>query len=124
MFFQWQPNPQQAYVFFILAGLWGIADAVWQTQINGKYLNVVYNIKPWLIFLSAAALYGVLFEHDEEAAFSNYRLWESLGFIIAFVLQTQVCIYTKLWVLVGVIVAGMAGYNAIEVLERRKRQQQ
>ena len=26
----------QKYVFFILAGMWGIADAVWQTQINGK----------------------------------------------------------------------------------------
>ena len=37
-----------------------------------------------------AALYGVLFENDEEAAFSNYRLWESAGFIIAFILQTQV----------------------------------
>ena len=26
----------QKYVFFILAGMWGMADAVWQTQINGK----------------------------------------------------------------------------------------
>ena len=34
--FTWQPNPNQGYVFFILAGLWGVADAVWQTQINGK----------------------------------------------------------------------------------------
>ena len=26
----------QAYVFFIMAALWGVADAVWQTQINGE----------------------------------------------------------------------------------------
>ena len=36
IFFEWTPNPNQAYVFYILAGMWGIADAVWQTQINGK----------------------------------------------------------------------------------------
>ena len=26
----------QEWIFFVLAGMWGIADAVWQTQINGK----------------------------------------------------------------------------------------
>ena len=31
-----------------------------------------------------SAFYGVLFPNNEEAAFSNYRLWESVGFIIAF----------------------------------------
>jgi predicted MFS family arabinose efflux permease len=35
IFFEWTPNADQAYVFYILAGMWGIADAVWQTQING-----------------------------------------------------------------------------------------
>ena len=34
--FNWMPNPDQNYVFFILAALWGTADAVWQTQINCK----------------------------------------------------------------------------------------
>ena len=49
----------------------------------------IYNLmNGGIIFF--AALYGVLFENDEEAAFSNYRLWESAGFIIAFILQTQV----------------------------------
>jgi len=101
VFFQWTPSPDYAYAFFILAALWGVADAVWQTQIN--------------------ALYGVLFENDEEAAFSNYRLWESAGFIISFVLQTQVCVYTKLCVLLAVIVCGMTGFLAIEALEFRKK---
>ena len=35
--FQWAPNPDQAWVFYVLAGLWGVADAVWQTQINGEF---------------------------------------------------------------------------------------
>ena len=33
----WTPNPDDAYVFFIIAAFWGISDAIWQTQINGKY---------------------------------------------------------------------------------------
>ena len=37
--FEWAPNPDQSYLFFIIAGLWGAADAVWQTQINGKIQN-------------------------------------------------------------------------------------
>ena len=34
--FTWSPHPDQAYVFYVLAALWGMADAVWQTQINGE----------------------------------------------------------------------------------------
>ena len=34
--FTWSPHPKQAYLFYILAALWGMADAVWQTQINGE----------------------------------------------------------------------------------------
>ena len=97
----WTPEVEKEWVFFILAGMWGIADAVWQTQIN--------------------ALYGVLFSNDEEAAFSNYRLWESMGFLIAFILQTQVCIEAKLYVLLAVLTVGMVGYFVIELKERKKR---
>ena len=73
------------------------------------------------VIISNVALYGVLFENDEEAAFSNYRLWESTGFIIAFVLQTQVCIEAKLYVLLAGITAGMIGYFAIEINQRRRK---
>ena len=43
----WDPNPDESYVLFIIAGLWGAADAVWQTQINGEsglpllYFNIL-----------------------------------------------------------------------------------
>ena len=56
-------------VVYLVAALWGIADAIWQTQIT--------------------SLYGVLFAKNEEAAFSNYRLWESLGFLFAFLTQVS-----------------------------------
>lgn len=32
----WRPHPESPLVFFYIAGLWGVGDAVWQTQINGK----------------------------------------------------------------------------------------
>ena len=63
----------------------------------------------------------MLFENDEEAAFSNYVLWESVGFILVFILQTQVCIEVKLYIVSGVIVAAMAGYFLLEIIEMRKK---
>merc|ERR1719376_166869 len=68
----WTPDPDQLYVFFVIPGLWGVADAVWQTQIN--------------------SLYSVLFPKEAEAAFSNYKLWESLGFILAYICSTLLCV--------------------------------
>lgn len=35
-FLLWKPDPQQLYLFFLLPALWGMADAVWQPQVNGK----------------------------------------------------------------------------------------
>ena len=32
----WVPHPDEKIVFFVIAGLWGVADAIWQTQINGE----------------------------------------------------------------------------------------
>ena len=78
-----------------------------------------------MVFLhcfSFLALYGVLFANDEEAAFSNYRLWESAGYILAFILQTQVCIEAKLYVLLGIIILGMIGYFLSEISERSQKQ--
>ena len=44
-----------------------------------------------------------------------------MGYIIALVLQTQVCIEAKLYVLLAGITAGMIGYLAIEINERRQK---
>ena len=35
--FFWEPHPEDLYLFFIIAALWGMSDAVWQTQIGSKY---------------------------------------------------------------------------------------
>lgn len=31
----WKPTDEMP-IYFVLAGLWGLGDAIWQTQINGK----------------------------------------------------------------------------------------
>ncbi|XP_063607088.1 UNC93-like protein [Penaeus indicus] len=95
----WTPTPDDLPVFFVLAGLWGVADAVWQTQIN--------------------ALYGVIFPGESEAAFSNYRLWESTGFIISYACSSLICIEPKVIILLVFLLLGVLGYYAVEFLERR-----
>ncbi|XP_032264129.1 protein unc-93 homolog A [Phoca vitulina] len=95
----WRPHPHQLAVFFMFSGLWGVADAVWQTQNN--------------------ALYGVLFEKNKEAAFANYRLWEALGFVIAFGYSTFLCVNIKLYILLGVLSLTMLAYGTVEYLEAK-----
>ncbi|XP_020039066.2 protein unc-93 homolog A isoform X2 [Castor canadensis] len=95
----WHPRSSQMAVFFLLPGLWGLSDAVWQTQNN--------------------ALYGILFEKSKEAAFANYRLGEALGFVIAFGYSPFLCISTKLYILAGVLSLTMVAYGVVEYLESR-----
>ncbi|XP_018669845.2 protein unc-93 homolog A-like [Ciona intestinalis] len=100
-FLIWIPYPTSQALFFVLPAFWGVGDAVWQTQLN--------------------AFYGVLFVGNQEASFANYRLWESLGFVIAFAYQTFICVEYKLYVLLSVLVVGMSLYSYVEFTERRNR---
>uniref|UniRef100_A0A8C5PRS6 Protein unc-93 homolog A n=1 Tax=Leptobrachium leishanense TaxID=445787 RepID=A0A8C5PRS6_9ANUR len=93
----WRPHPNQLAVFFIFPALWGMADAIWQTQTN--------------------ALYGVLFDENKEAAFANYRLWESLGFVIAYGYSTFLCVSVKLYIVLSVLVIAIALYQYVEYME-------
>ena len=67
-----------------------------------------------------AALYGTVFSDESEAAFSNYRMWESLGFIIAFAYSNYLCTSVKLYILMSVLIIGMSGYAYVEVTLKRK----
>ena len=89
----WVPEPvrddgRPAWLpFFWIPVFWGVSDAVIQTQIN--------------------AIYGAFFVDNQDAAFSNYRLWESIGFICPFIYQSLLCTSTKLYIQICVlIVAG------------------
>ncbi|XP_048582467.1 protein unc-93 homolog A [Nematostella vectensis] len=98
----WRPDAQLIWVYYVLAALQGFCDAVWQTQIN--------------------ALYGCYFPDNQEPAFSNYRLWESLGFVVAFAYASFICINVKLYILLAVLLLGMLGYLISELVHRRMDQ--
>lgn len=74
---------------------------------------------PFLSFF-LPGLYGILFEKHKEAAFANYRLWESLGFVIAFGYSTKLQAYIKLYILLSVLVLSMVTYGAVEYLEAKR----
>ncbi|XP_053316256.1 protein unc-93 homolog A-like [Spea bombifrons] len=93
----WTPHADQIVLFFVFSGVWGIADAVWQTQVT--------------------SLYGVLFEENKEAAFANFSLWESVGFVIAFGYSNVLCVYMKLYILLCVVVLGIIMYAVVEYME-------
>lgn len=54
---------------------------------------------------------------NKEAAFANYRLGESLGYVIAFGYSSFLCVSTKLGILLGVLTVTMMAYGIVEYLE-------
>ncbi|XP_035259527.1 protein unc-93 homolog A-like isoform X2 [Anguilla anguilla] len=95
----WKPHPDQLPVFFVFPAIWAMADAVWQTQIN--------------------ALYGVIFPDQRPAAFSNYRMWESTGFLIAFAYSNFLCVNVKLYILIGALLVSFGLYGWVEYEEQK-----
>ena len=37
----WKPHSQQGYVFFLISSLWGVCDAIWLVQVNGKHYSFI-----------------------------------------------------------------------------------
>ena len=62
----WPPSASDTALFYAMAICWGMADGVWNTQINGF----------WVALLSDA--------DSLEIAFGNYRLWECIGAALLF----------------------------------------
>lgn len=62
------------------------------------------------------ALYGILFPSKEEAAYSNFRLWEATGSVLAYAYSPYMCTYLKLYILLGFLIVGILGYCIIEYL--------
>ncbi|CAF1638201.1 unnamed protein product, partial [Adineta steineri] len=64
LMFLWEPKSSQMVLLFVIAGFWGIADAIWQTQV--------------------IATYTVFYSETDPSALAKYRLWKSVGFVISF----------------------------------------
>lgn len=62
---------------------------------------------------------GILFPGKEEASYSNFRLWEATGSVIAYAYSPYLCTYIKLYILLGLLLIGVTGYTAIEYNESK-----
>lgn len=62
-----------------------------------------------------------MFRRNKEAAFSNYRLWESVGFVVAYAYSTHLSARMKLYVCFAVLVVGVIGYAIVEILQVKKQ---
>ncbi|XP_037940967.1 UNC93-like protein [Teleopsis dalmanni] len=82
-------------MYCAFAAVWGICDGIWLVVVN--------------------AFYGILFPKDLIAAYSNFRLWESTGSVIGYVISSQLCTSTKLIILQIVLLVGCTGYGLIAV---------
>ncbi|XP_077988187.1 protein unc-93 homolog A-like [Glandiceps talaboti] len=97
----WEPQEDQTPIFFTIAAIWGLADAIWQTEIT--------------------SVYGILFSDNQQAAYSNYRLWESIGFATSFAYSLFLCVYIKLYILVGCLTLGVLLYFIVEYKHWQKQ---
>ncbi|KAL3268485.1 hypothetical protein HHI36_007596 [Cryptolaemus montrouzieri] len=95
----WSPGLKNKFVYFAISGLWGFADAIWLVQIH--------------------SLSGMLFQGKEEAAYSNFRLWESLGSVITYAYGPFLCTNLKLYWLLLLLVIGIICYSVIEYIYPR-----
>ncbi|CAG0887879.1 unnamed protein product [Cyprideis torosa] len=102
--YMWSPNPDDAWVFFLIDGLWNCADSIWQTQING--------------------LHGILFKGEEEnaAAFANYKFFESIGFMQAYFLSSLLCTTVKVYFMGALLVIGMICYLWVERIAEAEKE--
>lgn len=119
--FLWNPSSERPDVFYIIAALWGVASAVWITSINSTIFiwssKFEFNLNKLCFF---SAIYGVLFAADKEAAFSNLRLWQSIGFAVPLAYGSFLCVTTKLYILECLLIFGIIGYLIVELRERRR----
>lgn len=97
----WKPDDVNKIVYFIITGLWGVCDAVWLVQIN--------------------SMYGIIFPGKEEAAYSNFRLWESTGSVITYIYSPYLCISVKLYLLLGLLIIGICGYTSVTYKEAKAK---
>ncbi|XP_044753696.1 UNC93-like protein isoform X2 [Coccinella septempunctata] len=100
----WMPGSKSRLVYFAISGFWGFSDAIWLVQIH--------------------SLNSILFQGKEEAAYSNFRLWESLGSVITYAYGPFLCTHLKLYWLIFLLFIGIICYSVIEHKHSRKEKEE
>lgn len=68
-----------------------------------KFLSYIF------LLINQIAYYGILFRGQEEAAFSNFRLFESCGSVITYSLSPMLCASTKIEAVFALMIIGIIG---------------
>ncbi len=59
----WEPREDEMYVLLIIAGIWGIASAAWQSQVVGRNTSEVVFIFLIILLVYFSCLYCSLFRN-------------------------------------------------------------
>ncbi|XP_077996495.1 protein unc-93 homolog A-like [Glandiceps talaboti] len=97
----WEPEMEDVNLFITVAAMWGLGDAIWYTQVN--------------------SMLGVLFPQNKESAFSNYRLWQSLGAAITFGYSNYLCMLPKICIAGVLLLVAMSTYVLFEYKNQHNR---
>lgn len=62
-----------------------------------------------------------MFPGREEAAFSNFRLWESVGYIIAYVISPYMRLSEKTYLMLFMMIVGVILYFTVEYREYKSK---
>nr|KAG5691767.1 hypothetical protein BaRGS_014767 [Batillaria attramentaria] len=95
----WRPQSGHWAAFLCLAVLMGLVDGIWMVQIN--------------------ALIAVLFASIVDSAFAVRGTWGSLSVSSSWLMATFLCPVTRIYTAIGLLLTGLVGYVAVEVLHRR-----
>ncbi|KAL4223291.1 Ion channel regulatory protein UNC-93 [Mactra antiquata] len=97
----WVPSSDDIVYIFVLPILWGLSEGIWQTQSN--------------------ALVALLFADKKGPAFANYHTWKAVGFTITFVYGNFLCVSTKLFIAITLLIVSMTLYGIVEIRVKRQK---
>ena len=61
-----------------------------------------------------------MFADNSDAAFANYRMWESVGFLLGYSYSSFLCMNIKMVIILISLFIGMVGYVGVEIRVRRR----
>ncbi|CAF0820564.1 unnamed protein product [Adineta steineri] len=96
----WEPNDQQIIVLYIISGVWGISDAIWQSQL--------------------IAAYTILYSDSDPTTVAKYRLWKSVGSLLTYSYASYITISLTLFILTIFLTVSMICYGFVEIHVRWK----
>ncbi|KAK2155756.1 hypothetical protein LSH36_232g02007, partial [Paralvinella palmiformis] len=109
----WQPTADDVSLVFLLAGSLGAADAIWQTQICSKLMIKLLSFTK-LNPTRKETIFSYL-------TFGCLRMYEGIGFTVAFAYAQYLCMATKTCILIGVLLVGLICYYVMEHLEKKHK---